>query len=84
MEDRSELVEVEFDELLKQSKPGETDQGAILVEIDGDEYWVAKSQIDNVEELMEELDRPAHRKEGLTTMEVPKWLACDNGWIDED
>jgi len=82
-DDRNEYVSIEFDKLVRQSKPGSHNQGAFLIEVDGDEFWVAKSQVDNVDELMDDLELPEHRREA-DSIEVPKWLAVENGWLDED
>lgn len=77
MEDRNEFVDVGFDLLIRQTEK------AFLVEVDGEETWVAKSQVDNADELSKELKQPDHRKEGLDTLTVPKWLALENGWVDD-
>ena len=54
-------VEVDFDRIV-----GETDL-AFLVEIDGEEYWLPKSQC--------EID------EGGKTVSMPEWLAEEKGLI---
>jgi 3-deoxy-D-manno-octulosonic-acid transferase len=75
--DRNESVAIEFDRLVRQTPK------AFLVEVEGEETWVAKSQVENEDELSAELLRPNHRKEGLDTLWVPRWLAQENGWIDD-
>lgn len=72
-----ELVEVEYEELKGQSEK------AFLLTIDGEECWVPKSQIDDVEELEEELKLPDYKRRG-GTFEVPRWLAVKNGWVDDE
>jgi len=81
--DRSEFVEVEFDKLIRQSHPDSHNKGAFLIEVDGDEFWVAKSQVDNVDDLMEDLELPEYKRQE-SSIEVPKWLAIENGWLEED
>jgi hypothetical protein len=76
--DRDEFVDVTFDEILRQ-----TDK-AFLVEVDGSEEWIAKSQVDNADELEEELRKPPQKREGLDTISVPRWIAIQNGWLDEE
>lgn len=75
MEGRTEFVVVEFDKILKQTPK------AFLVEVEGDEYWVAKSQVDNTGDLENDLDQPEHRREE-TAIHVPRWLAEENGWVE--
>ena len=77
MTDRNEFVDVEFDKLLRQTPQ------AFIVEVEGDEYPVGKSQVDNKEELEEDLEKPAWKRE-VSFITVPRWLAENNGWIDEE
>jgi hypothetical protein len=72
-----EFVEVEYEELKGQSEK------AFLLSIDGEECWVPKSQIADVEELEEELKLPDYKRRG-GTFEVPRWLAVKNGWADDE
>jgi hypothetical protein len=76
--DRDEFIDVHFDNLLRQ-----TDK-AFLVDVGGEEAWVAKSQVDNADELEAELKKPAHKREGLDIIQVPKWIAAANGWVDDE
>lgn len=73
-----ELVDVAFDNLLRQTEK------AFLVDVEGEEAWVAKVQVDNADELEAKLEQPAHKQDGPNTIKVPKWLAVSNGWIDDD
>lgn len=71
-----EFVDITVDKFVKQS------DRAFLVRVEGEEYWVAKSRVENKEEIEEELDLPPYRRKGIDTIEVPRWLAADNGWVD--
>lgn len=75
--ERDEFVDVTFDKLVRQSDK------AFLVEVDGEEEWIAKSQVDNCDELEEELKKPAQKRE-LDTISVPRWIAIQNGWADDE
>ena len=72
--DRNEFVDVTYDRLVTQTKQ------AFLVEVDGEEAWVAKSKTHNVDELETKLESPTHARAGSGTIKVPKWLAEENGW----
>jgi hypothetical protein len=74
--DDEETVEVEFDELVRQSEK------AFLVSIDGEESWVAKSKTENSHELEKQLSLPPDDRSVFTII-VPRWLARDNGWWDD-
>lgn len=76
-EDRNEWVEVGFDRLVCQTK------AAIIVEVEGDEYPVGKSVIDNCDDLEEDLKKPVYKR-SESSITVPRWLAVQNGWIDEE
>lgn len=76
--ERDEMTDVTFDKLVRMSEK------AFLVEIEGEEHWVAKSQVDNADELEDELNEPPHKRAGLDTITVPRWIAIQNGWIDDE
>ncbi len=44
---------------------------ALLVEIDGEEYWLPKSQLGKATDVENEGD--------IGTIEIPKWLAEEKG-----
>lgn len=75
--ERDEFIDVTFDKLIRQSEK------AFLVSVEGDEEWVAKSQVDNTDELEAELRKPLDQRE-LDTISVPRWLAIQNGWADDE
>jgi hypothetical protein len=77
-EDNDEWVEVPFDNLLAQTPK------AFLIEFDGDEYWVAKSQVDNTEALEEEMSKPPQERGETDVIIVPRWVARQNGWLDDE
>lgn len=72
-EDRNDWVEIKFDRLVAQTK------AAIIVEVEGDEYPVGKSQIDNCDDLEDDLSKPIYKREEEYII-VPRWLAENNGW----
>lgn len=72
---RDEFVDVKFESLLRQTEK------AFLVDVEGEEFWVAKSQVDNTDELEAELRKPG---QGVDTIKVPRWVALQNGWIDDE
>lgn len=72
-----ETVEVDYEQLIGQSEK------AFRMSIDGEECWVPKSQIEDVEELEEELKLPDYKRRG-GTITVPRWLAIKNGWADDE
>jgi hypothetical protein len=57
-----DMVTLEFDDL-----KAETDK-AYLVEIDGDEYWIPKSQVEDIDE-------------GAMVIEMTEWIALEKGLI---
>jgi hypothetical protein len=57
-----DMVTLEFDDL-----KAETDK-AYLVEIDGDEYWIPKSQVEDIHE-------------GAMVIEMTEWIALEKGLI---
>jgi len=75
--DRAEMdeaIEVEIEEIVQ-----ETDR-AYLVLKEEEEVWVAKSQIENLDEVEE-----AHNaKESIPEIVVPRWLARANRWPEGD
>lgn len=76
--DRNELVDVHFDKLVHQ-----TDK-AFLVIVEDEETWVGKSEVDNADDLEAELALPVNKRGDVDTIRVPKWLAVNNGWVDDD
>lgn len=76
--DNDEFVDVKFDQIVRQTSK------AFLVEVEGDETWVGKSQVDNATELEEEFEKPPHEQGSLDTIKVPRWLAVQNGWLDDE
>lgn len=80
MADRFELVDVEVEAVLR-----ETDK-AFLLKVEGDEVWVGKSKISNLDEFDEYWARPVTRtgRGPVPTLTVQRWLALENGWIDDD
>lgn len=75
--DRSIPVFIDVDQFVRQTP------NAVLLKIEGDEYWVGKSQIENIDEVEEDLELPPTERK-LDSITVPAWLAIDNGWIDEE
>ena len=78
MKDGDEWVTLDVDRFIRKSEL------SILLEIEGDEYWVAKSQIDNLDDILKHMAHPTSDSAKVDEVEVPKWLAVDNGWIEED
>jgi hypothetical protein len=65
---RNEPVEVEFERIIHI-----TDR-AVLFEIEGSEEWVPRSQLENLDDILE------HDKDTPGELSVPRWLAEDRGW----
>lgn len=76
--ENNEPIDLTFDKIVSQTEK------AFLVDIDGEQAWVAKSQVENAEELEEEFKAPSHKRKGLDTITVPRWLAVANGWCDNE
>ena len=76
--DRDEWVSVPVDRFIRYTEK------AILVEVDGDEYWVAKSQIDNLMDIEKHLAHPTSDSSKVEEIEVPMWMAIENGWEEEE
>jgi len=74
---RDEFVDAKFDKLICQSSK------AFKVDVEGEEFWVAKSKVDNTDELESELEKSPHERE-LDIIKVPRWLAEQNGWLDDE
>lgn len=72
--DRDEFVDITYDQLVCQ-----TDQ-AFKVVVDGEEVWVGKSKVHNVDALEAELAKPPQKRTESGTIAVPRWLAEANGW----
>jgi len=75
---RDEFIDITFDKIVRQSEK------AFLVSVEGGEEWVAKSQVDNADELEEELRKTPSQRRGLDIISVPRWLAVQNGWADDE
>ena len=74
-EEKQETVSVEIDRLVRV-----LDRSFIILK-DGEETPVARSQTENEDELLEDADRPLDERE-VESIEVPRWLALDNGWAE--
>jgi hypothetical protein len=70
--EREEPVEVSFERLIHIS------ERAVLFEIEGSDEWLPKSQIDNLDDILE------HDKATPGEVSIPRWLAIDRGWEDEE
>jgi hypothetical protein len=66
-------TEIEIEGVVK----AETD-AAFLVEYEGDEQWLPKSQIDWVEPD----DDAVAMRERRMTFYVPRWLMVKKGWVE--
>jgi len=77
-EDAKDVIDVEYDELVY-------DTGrAILVKVGGEDTPTSigyGAPIENLDELQEKL---ANEDKGEGIIQVPKWLAVDNGWEEWD
>jgi hypothetical protein len=76
--DAKDIVDVDYDELVHDTGK------AILVKVDGSDSATPigyNAPIENLEELQEKF---AHGDNGKGTIQVPKWLAVDNGWDEWD
>ena len=74
-EDWNDIVDIEFDEVVKDSGK------AILFKIEDAEVWVGYGAIENLDEVQEKLKDPDLE---LKEVQVPKWLAVENGWAEWD
>ena len=70
--EREEPVDIEFDHIIHRT------ERAILFKIEGSDEWIAKSLIENLPDV-EDCDMA---EPGEVT--VPRWLAVDRGWEDEE
>jgi hypothetical protein len=75
---REEIVSIEIDNLLKETPR------ALIVEVGGDAFAVGKGVVENADELIEQLELLPEERDDDLTLEVPRWLAIDNGWEDDD
>lgn len=75
--EQDEPVDVSFEKILRQTEK------AFLVEVDGEETWVAKSQVENAAELSDDLRKPLNDRK-VDSITVPRWLAVQNGWADDE
>ena len=77
---RSEEIEVPI-----RAVTGETPRALFVVDEDESERAVAKSQIENLDDLLPQLRRSrANQEKESLVLCVPRWLAIDNGWADDE
>jgi hypothetical protein len=74
-EENNATVEVEFEKILHHTP------GAVLFLIEGAETWIGKGPIENLDDIEEKIKDP---DVDVDRVEVPKWLAVDNGWDEWD
>lgn len=74
-EEGEEILDIEFEDILKDSGK------AILFKIESEEVWVGHNAIENLDEVQEKLKDD---NVDLSEVQVPKWLAVDNGWAEWD
>lgn len=72
------FVDITVDKIIRQTPK------AFLFRVEGEDVWVAKQHVENSEEIEAELDEPPYRRKGIDTIEVPRWLAAENGWVDRE
>lgn len=70
--DRNDFIDVPVDRVVGES------ERAIFVVVEGGEFPVGKSVVDNLDEMLE-----ADWKDPPDIV-VPLWLAVQNEWIDEE
>ncbi len=77
---REEYVDVDFHALKAMSPKA---FGIELEEGDNDLTWLPKSQIDNVRQLTEQHELPEEQRT-IQQLGIKRWLAIENGWVDEE
>ena len=80
MSDANESVEVSIDRIIL-----ETDK-SFLVDKEGDEKFIAKSQIENLDEIEEAWEGRSKKGplDDPPAIFVPRWLARENEWPEGD
>jgi hypothetical protein len=68
-----DIVDVSIDKIVRVL------DASVIVEKDGEERFIGKKAIDNLEEVEEAFERKT-----LCDLQVPKWLAKQNGWPEGD
>jgi hypothetical protein len=76
-EERQEIVSVEFDRIIRI-----LDRSVVILK-DGEEFVVGKTPIENLDELEVDADNPLDERE-VEAIDVPRWLAIENGWPEGD
>ena len=76
-DDKSDPVVIGVDRFIQLS------ENAVLVEVCGTKEWVAKSKIDNLDDVLKHMAHPTSESAKVEHIEVPLWLAVENGWEDD-
>jgi hypothetical protein len=76
---KQETVSIPIDAVIKQTAR------ALVLKVEGDEVVVGMSVIENLEDLQGQLRRTIENQEKAElVVDVPRWLAHENGWEDDD
>jgi hypothetical protein len=57
---------------------------AVIVMVGGEEHFVGQSVVDNFDDIKAHLANPDDPNLKVEEIEVPLWLARDNGWEAEE
>lgn len=71
-------MEIELDEIL-----GERGK-ALGVVVEGTTFYVGKSIVDNLDELLEQQKLDPEDQEDPLLLRIPRWCAHQNGWLDDE
>lgn len=75
---KKEDVDITIDKVL-----GTTGK-ALIVQVDGSQYFVGNSIVGNLEELEDQLHYDLDERDEDITLTVPRWCAHENGWLDDE
>ena len=76
---KNETVSVGIDKLL-----GKNGDKSLIVEFEGSKYFVGQSIVENLDDVLEHLEIDEDERSDELVIDVPRWCAHENGWLDEE